>query len=72
MTKELYLFLDLSAQNLTCVPEQVAKCTALQKLNLSNNKIQRLPRFLENLQNLEARTLFSNTSYPFYMIKKML
>eukprot|EP00088_Acartia_fossae_P025651 TRINITY_DN2645_c0_g1_i12.p1 TRINITY_DN2645_c0_g1~~TRINITY_DN2645_c0_g1_i12.p1 ORF type:complete len:617 (-),score=125.57 TRINITY_DN2645_c0_g1_i12:888-2702(-) len=52
--------LDLSAQNLTCVPEQVANCTALQKLNLSNNKIQSLPRFLENLQNLEELIVSNN------------
>jgi len=49
--------LDLSYLNLTLVPEEISYFTNLQELNLSNNKITKVPSFDENL-----RLIFLNLS----------
>jgi len=52
--------LDLSFQNLFCIPEYIFKLKSLEILKLDNNMISTVPSSISNLSNLKILNLSSN------------
>ncbi|CAH1251175.1 ANKK1 [Branchiostoma lanceolatum] len=54
------LYLDLSDQGLTSIPEEVFDITDLEVLNVSNNKLTRIPEAIGHLNNLYSLLVDGN------------
>ena len=52
--------MDLSANQIEQIPSDLSKCTALNSLQLANNRLRRIPAALKGLPNLRVVNFGNN------------